>query len=166
MTGRRKESFQQQAEQNVEAAALHVARSIQTPGQTKEQSKLIALGIAKGIAQYKKQQGEKARAREKLRKRLLKERTRPVGDEGRYACRVIEEPTASGARVALCTAAVLFVAASAFHLWRFVVALPITLGTWPLPVWWSLPIATATGCLGAWLLVAGSKMRTRAGSSD
>ena len=41
--------------------AVKVARGIQKPGQTKEQTKLIAQGIQKGIEQYKKRQNEKAR---------------------------------------------------------------------------------------------------------
>jgi len=49
--------------------ALKIARSTQKPGQTKEQTKLIAQGIQKGIVQYKKQ--HKARARE-LNKQLKK----------------------------------------------------------------------------------------------
>ena len=42
--------------------SLQAARATQRPGQTKEQTKLIAQGIQKGIEQYKKQQ--KARLRE------------------------------------------------------------------------------------------------------
>jgi len=49
------------------AEAEAVAKSTQRPGQSKEQTKLIAQGIQKGIDQYKKQQ--KSRARE-LSKRL------------------------------------------------------------------------------------------------
>ena len=47
--------------------ALQIAKGTQRPGQTKEQTRLIAQGIQKGIDQYKKQQ--KAKARE-LDKRL------------------------------------------------------------------------------------------------
>ena len=48
---------------------MQVAKSIQKPGQTKEQTKLIAQGIQKGIDQYKKQQKAKAREADKLRKK-------------------------------------------------------------------------------------------------
>lgn len=41
--------------------ALKAARATQRPGQTKEQTKLIAQGIEKGISFYKKQQKEKSR---------------------------------------------------------------------------------------------------------
>ena len=49
--------------------AMNIARGTQRPGQTKEQTKLIAQGIKKGIDQYKKQQNVKAR---ELDKRLKK----------------------------------------------------------------------------------------------
>ncbi len=42
--------------------SLKVAKATQRPGQTKEQTKLIAQGIQKGIDQYKKQQKVKSRA--------------------------------------------------------------------------------------------------------
>lgn len=49
--------------------AVKVAKATQRPGQTKEQTKLIAQGIEKGITHYKKQQKERARA---LNKKLNK----------------------------------------------------------------------------------------------
>ncbi|CAM3584818.1 DUF2956 domain-containing protein [Vibrio aquimaris] len=52
--------------------ALKIAKATQKPGQTKEQTKLIAQGIEKGIAQYKKQQKEKARQADKAKKKLRK----------------------------------------------------------------------------------------------
>lgn len=52
--------------------ALQVAKATQKPGQTKEQTKLIAQGIEKGISEYKKQQKIKARERDKQRKQALK----------------------------------------------------------------------------------------------
>ncbi|WP_228290862.1 DUF2956 domain-containing protein [Shewanella cyperi] len=54
--------------------AMKVASATQKPGQTKEQTRLIAQGIEKGIAEFKKQQKAKARERDKLRKRQLKDR--------------------------------------------------------------------------------------------
>jgi len=54
--------------------ALKVAKGTQKPGQTKEQTKLIAQGIEKGIAEYKKQQGKKIREQDKLRKQKIKQR--------------------------------------------------------------------------------------------
>lgn len=48
---------------------MRVAKATQRPGQTKEQTKLIAQGIQKGIDQYKKQQKEKSR---QLNKKIQK----------------------------------------------------------------------------------------------
>ena len=45
--------------------AMKIARGTQKPGQTKEQTKLIAQGIQKGIEQYKKTQSEKKRELDK-----------------------------------------------------------------------------------------------------
>ncbi|WNC69291.1 DUF2956 domain-containing protein [Thalassotalea nanhaiensis] len=53
-------------------AAETMAKSIQKPGQTKEQTKLIAQGIQKGIEQYKKQQKAKARDADKAKKKQQK----------------------------------------------------------------------------------------------
>ncbi|MBE3653409.1 hypothetical protein BOO91_13020 [Vibrio navarrensis] len=52
--------------------ALKIARATQKPGQTKEQTKLIAQGIEKGIALYKKQQKERHRQADKARKKQLR----------------------------------------------------------------------------------------------
>ena len=45
--------------------SMKIARGTQRPGQTKEQTKLIAQGIQKGIEIYKKKQSEKARELDK-----------------------------------------------------------------------------------------------------
>ncbi len=50
--------------------ALKIARSTQRPGQTKEQTKLIAQGIEKGIQSYKKQQKSRSRELDKKLKHL------------------------------------------------------------------------------------------------
>ena len=49
--------------------AIKMAKATQRPGQSKEQTKLIAQGIQKGIEQYKKQQKERSR---ELNKKLKK----------------------------------------------------------------------------------------------
>ncbi|MBV7470021.1 DUF2956 domain-containing protein [Aeromonas sp. sif0611] len=54
--------------------AMKVARANQKPGQTKEQTQLIAQGIQKGIDEYKKQM--KARAREASRQKKLQARAK------------------------------------------------------------------------------------------
>ncbi|GAB2665992.1 DUF2956 domain-containing protein [Vibrio panuliri] len=51
---------------------MKIAKATQKPGQTKEQTKLVAQGIEKGIALYKKQQKEKARQADKAKKKNLK----------------------------------------------------------------------------------------------
>ena len=48
---------------------MQMARATQRPGQTREQTKLIAQGIQKGIDLYKKQQNEKARERNRQAKK-------------------------------------------------------------------------------------------------
>jgi len=55
--------------------AKAIARSIQKPGQSKEQTKLIAQGIQKGIEVYKKKQNSRAREIDKKRKQTLKQRS-------------------------------------------------------------------------------------------
>lgn len=59
----------QQVSPETQSDSLKVAKATQRPGQTKEQTKLIAQGIEKGIALYKKQQKEKSR---ELNRRLHK----------------------------------------------------------------------------------------------
>ena len=58
------------ATQAIEKSAMEIALGIQRPGQTKDQTKLIARGIEKGIAQYKKRQGAKERELDKALKQL------------------------------------------------------------------------------------------------
>ena len=53
--------------------AMKIARGTQRPGQTKEQTRLIAQGIQKGIEQYKKKQSVKTRELDKkLKKAAVK----------------------------------------------------------------------------------------------
>jgi hypothetical protein len=54
-----------------------VAKATQRPGQTNEQTKLIAQGIQKGIEQYKKQQKGKARELDKKLKKASNKTTEP-----------------------------------------------------------------------------------------
>ena len=51
--------------------ALAMAKKVQKPGQTKEQTKLIALGIQKGIAEYKKLAKSKQREVDKAKKKKV-----------------------------------------------------------------------------------------------
>jgi hypothetical protein len=52
--------------------AMAIAKATQRPGQTKEQTKLIAQGIQKGIEHYKKQQKAKQRELDKHKKKQAK----------------------------------------------------------------------------------------------
>ena len=56
----------------VQVEAMRIAKGTQKPGQSKEQTKLVAQGIEKGIAEYKKQQKVKSRERDKQRKQQSK----------------------------------------------------------------------------------------------
>ena len=66
---------------------MKIARARQLPGQTKEQTRLIAQGIQKGIEQYKKQESQKAR---ELDKRLKKARQTQSPQEG-HQIQVVEK---------------------------------------------------------------------------
>ena len=57
--------------------AMKIARGTQRPGQTKEQTKLIAQGIQKGIEQYKKRQNAKARELDKKLKKIKQQLASP-----------------------------------------------------------------------------------------
>jgi hypothetical protein len=64
------------AEQTLEKSAMEIALGIQKPGQTKDQTRLIARGIEKGIAQYKKRQSAKERELNKALKQLERDRSK------------------------------------------------------------------------------------------
>ena len=61
--------------------AVRIARGIQRPAQTKEQTRLIAQGIQKGIEQYKKQQSARARELDKNRKKAKWQNSSPGTQE-------------------------------------------------------------------------------------
>jgi len=62
-------SKKQQVSPETQEESLKIAKATQRPGQTKEQTKLIAQGVQKGIEHYKKQQKERSR---ELNKKLKK----------------------------------------------------------------------------------------------
>lgn len=64
----------QKISEQTKVEALKIAKGIQKPNQTKEQTKLISQGIEKGITLYKQQQKAKAREADKQRKIALKEK--------------------------------------------------------------------------------------------
>lgn len=65
----------QKASVQTQQEAMAIAKGTQRPGQTKEQTKLIAQGIEKGIAEYKKREKQKARERDKQRKKELNQKS-------------------------------------------------------------------------------------------
>jgi uncharacterized protein YpuA (DUF1002 family) len=62
--------MKKQVSDKTQQEALQVTKATARPGQTKEQTKLIAKGVEKGIAEYKKQQKAKARERDKAKKKI------------------------------------------------------------------------------------------------
>lgn len=147
---RKRESFEDQAEHNTETAAARIARGIQTPGQTKEQTKLIAQGIAKGIALYKKQQNEQARERDKARKKALKQRAEKLPEQADGSFAETRSPVA-----ALFSGGALFGAVAIAQLLRYFTELPVTIGQFTVPLWWSIPIAGLAATFAAWLVWLG-----------
>ena len=65
----------QSAVSATEEEAGKIARGTQQPGQSKEQTRLIAQGIRKGIEQYKKQQSAKARELDRSLKKVKRQLT-------------------------------------------------------------------------------------------
>ncbi|ATG73141.1 hypothetical protein AN401_04130 [Zobellella denitrificans] len=70
-----------EASPQTQSEAERIARATQRPGQTKEQTRLIAQGIQKGIEEYKKQQKAKARAADKARKQQARRQDEDAADE-------------------------------------------------------------------------------------
>lgn len=68
-----KPAKKQTVSQQTKDEAMKVAKATQRPGQTKEQTRLIAQGIQKGIDQYKKQQKAKARELDKKLKNVSRQ---------------------------------------------------------------------------------------------
>lgn len=70
-------SIKHRSTDSSQAEALQIARGTQRPGQTKEQTRLIAQGIQKGIEQYKKQQNARARELDKKLKKVNRQLASP-----------------------------------------------------------------------------------------
>jgi hypothetical protein len=63
-------SKKQTVSPETQSEAMAIAKGNQKPGQTKEQTRLIAQGIQKGIDQYKKKQKSKSRDLDKKLKQV------------------------------------------------------------------------------------------------
>ena len=139
------------AEQRIEEEALRVARSIQTPGQTKEQTRLIAKGIEKGIALYKQQQSAKLRERDRQRKKAIKLKAKaqeegPISDSAEDFAD--EFPAV---RRTLWALAALFSLGGVTHLLRFWLGVELRVGSMEIAPVWSLAAAVAGFGLATWL---------------
>lgn len=73
---------------------MKVAKATQKPGQTKEQTKLIAQGIEKGIAEYKKRHSKKLREQDKQRKKQIKQREKTAAEEEQATAEPSSTPAA------------------------------------------------------------------------
>lgn len=145
-------SIQTQVNESIQEEALKVARSIQKPGQTKEQTKLIAQGIAKGIELYKKQQSAKARERDKARKKAIKlKQAESTGqqreeDETDFTLDLAE----SGISGMLLLGGGVFAVMAGILAVSLVAGWPASLGPFTLPVWSSLVAAMAFAGFSGW----------------
>ena len=72
-----KRSIKHQLSEVTHDEAMRIARGRQRPGQTKEQTKLIAQGIQEGIKQYRKQQSARARELDKKLKKVKQQIASP-----------------------------------------------------------------------------------------
>ena len=144
-------SFQTQSEEIIREEALKIARANQVPGQSKEQTKLIAKGIAKGIAEYKKQEKSRQRERDKLQKR----RKAPENAAIQVNSEPADEAICSGLdKLAGLSAAGWFLLAGLLHLLRWITGTVITIGTFTVPLYWSVVVGIAALALAVWIFRA------------
>jgi len=68
-----KHSLSRKIAREVQLEAEQIANGLKAPGQTKEQTRLIARGIQRGIETYRRKQAEKARDFDKELKKLKKQ---------------------------------------------------------------------------------------------
>lgn len=130
----------------IQEEALAVARGIQKPGQTKEQTRLIAQGIAKGIEQYKRQQAAKSRERDKLRKRQQREKLSPQA-EARTDDSWVELDQLAPARAVLFVSGAVFLVMALFHSARWWAGWELLVGSWSISSWGSLVAVPVLGLL-------------------
>jgi hypothetical protein len=65
-----KHAISKRVSREIHSEAMKIARSRQVPGQTKEQTRLIAQGIQRGIEQYLRAQAERTRELDRKLKRI------------------------------------------------------------------------------------------------
>jgi hypothetical protein len=83
----------------VQAESTRVANGIKKPGQTKEQTKLIAAGIEKGIFEYKKIYKAKLRQLDKQRKQKSRSDTVAAEQQENEVGTVIKQTKARSSRL-------------------------------------------------------------------
>ena len=83
-----KNSYQKPSQQT-QAEALKIARGIQRPAQTKEQTRLIAQGIQNGIDLYKKQQKEIARDLNRSLNKISSQKKQSIDSDDRELHEII-----------------------------------------------------------------------------
>jgi len=76
-----KRSIKHQQVEVTHDEAMRIARGRQRPGQTKEQTKLIAQGIQEGIKQYRKQQSARGRELDRKLKKVKQQMASPAVHE-------------------------------------------------------------------------------------
>ena len=154
MAQQKPQTFREQAEQRLQDEAMGVAKSIQVPGQTKDQTKLIAKGIEKGIALYKQQQKAKARERDREKKKGNRqqpsENVLPTQEDQSYEY----EGSSSPARPALLMAGVIFCLVSLFHTLRYFLAWRLVFSDFDIPLSWSIVAAILAAGLAFWMFRA------------
>jgi len=134
------------AKDPIQDEALAVARSIQKPGQTKEQTRLIAQGIAKGIEQYKRQQAAKSRERDKLRKRQHREKLSApseVRTDGSWE----QMDQLAPARLFIFVTGTVFLIIALLNLARWWADWELLVGSWAIPSWSSILAVAIFGML-------------------
>jgi len=88
--------MKQKVSTEVQSESMRIANGTKKPGQSKEQTKLIAAGIEKGIAEYKKQHKAKARQQDKQKKQKLRADAAASVQETEVE---IEQPTTNPSRL-------------------------------------------------------------------
>ena len=145
------QTFQTQATLHTDEEALQIAKATQTPGQTKEQTKLIAKGIAKGITHYKKQEKIKQRERSK-QQRKAKRASGETETHGKSIKSIASPKTPTDpVKFQLRIAGSIFGLAGLLHLVRYFFNARIIIGTFTIPINWSLPAAVVALALSVWL---------------
>lgn len=84
-----KHALSRKTARGIQLEAENIARSRQQPGQTKEQTRLIAQGIQKGIEQYRRQQSVKERDFDKELKKLKQQTPKNQEPETRVEEKVV-----------------------------------------------------------------------------